>query len=168
MTLGLLTLHFIFVAVTGLSVFYGVLISEGGGAFGHHITLALASTLLGVFTHTMTYFYFVGMGSNLKRTVEEHNQGHEHLAASKKLKVKVFPWAFGGMALLMTTFVLGGGAHTNAFPSIIHKIPGYLVLAYSCIALFAEGYYLLKQNTLVNLFQMELSNSKERLTKTKS
>ena len=68
----------------------------------------------------------------------------------------MLPWAFGGMFLLMVTFVLGGGAHTRAIPSWIHGGLGYLALAYSLVALLVEGYYLLKQNTVVNAFQREL------------
>lgn len=109
----------------------------------------------------MTYFYFVGMGSNLKRAVEEHGRGKDRLAESRKIKAKVLPWAFLGMGILMVTFILGGGAHTRAIPSWIHGGLGYFALGYSVVALLVEGYYLLQQNGLVNAFQRELLGARE-------
>ncbi|MGH9322951.1 MAG: hypothetical protein ACRD3V_24075, partial [Vicinamibacteria bacterium] len=121
-----------------------------------------AAASLAVFTHTMTYFYFVGMGANLTRAVEEHGRGGERLRSSRRIKGKVLPWAFGGMGLLMVTFILGGGAHTRAIPSWIHDGLGYLSLAYSVIAFVVEAYYLLQQNSLVNAFQRELVGAQAR------
>ena len=63
----------------------------------------------------MTYFYFVGMSSNLKRAVEEHGRGKDRLAESRRIKAKVMPWAFGGMFLLMVTFILGGAPIRGPF-----------------------------------------------------
>jgi len=156
MTVGLLTLHLISIGTIAITVFYGIRIPQGGGAFGHHFMYALAAASLAVFTHTMTYFYFVGMSGNLKRAVEEHGRGKETLARSRRLKAKVLPWAFGGMGLLMVTFILGGAAHTRVIPGWVHGGLGYLALVFSAVAFLVEGYYLLRQNTLVNAFQREL------------
>ncbi len=156
MTIALLTLHLISIGILAVTVFYGIHIPDGGGAFGRHFMLALISALLAVFTHTMTYFYFVGMSGNLKRAVQEHGRGEERLLESRRIKSKVLPWAFGGMFLLMVAFIMGGAAHTRAIPSWIYGGLGYLALGYSLVALLVEGYYLLKQNTVVNAFQREL------------
>jgi hypothetical protein len=168
MTIGLLTLHLISVAAIGVTVYFGIQIPEGGGAFGRHFMYALGAAIVAVFTHTMTYFYFVGMGGNLKRAVQElrekepgrTHKGEEWLRASRRIKAKVLPWAFLGMGLLMVTFILGGGAHTRAIPAWIHSGLGYLSLLYSLVALFVEGYYLLRQNSIVNTFQRELLGEK--------
>jgi hypothetical protein len=101
------------------------------------------------------------MGSSLKRAVAEHGRGSERLASSRRIKARVLPWAFSGMVLLMVTFILGGGAHTRAIPAWIHGALGYLSLVYSLLALVAEGYYLLQQNSLVNAFQRELLGVRE-------
>lgn len=156
MTIGLLTLHFLSIVAIATTVFYGIHIPGGGGAFGRHFLIALIAAMLAVFSHTMTYFYFVGMGSNLKKAVQEHGRGQERLARSRAVKAKVLPWAFGGMFLLMATFILGGGAHTRAIPSWIHTSLGYASLIYSIVAMLVEGYYLLQQNSIVNAFQREL------------
>lgn len=161
MTIGLLTLHVLSIAAIAITVFYGIKIPEGGGAFGRHFMIALVAAMLAVFTHTMTYFYFAGMSGNLKRAVEEHGKGKDRLLESRRIKAKVLPWAFGGMGLLMATFILGGAAHTRAIPSWIHNGLGYLALAYSGLALLVEGYYLLQQNAIVNAFQRELTGAKK-------
>ena len=161
MTIGLLTLHLFSIAAIAITVFYGIKIPEGGGAFGRHFMIALIAAIVAVFTHTMTYFYFAGMSGNIKRAVQEHGKGKERLLESRRIKAKVLPWAFGGMGLLMVTFILGGGAHTRAIPSWIHSGLGYLALIYSGIALFVEGYYLLQQNALTNAFHRELTGAKE-------
>lgn len=158
MTIGLLTLHVLSITGIAITVFYGIHIPEGGGAFGRHFLYALAAACLAVFTHTMTYFYFVGMSGNLKRAVEEHGRGKDRLAESRRIKAKVMPWAFGGMFLLMVTFILGGGAHTRAIPGWIHWTLGYSALAFSVVSFLVEGYYLLRQNSLVNAFQRELTS----------
>ncbi len=161
MTIGLLTLHFLSIGTIAVTVFYGINIPGGGGAFGRHFLFSLGAATLAVFTHTMTYFYFVGMGSNLKKAVQEHGRGEDRLRESRRIKAKVLPWAFAGMGLLMVTFILGGGAHTRAIPSWIHSGLGYLALAYSGLALFVEGYYLLQQNALTNAFHRELTGAKK-------
>jgi hypothetical protein len=160
MTIGLLTMHFLSIAAIGMTVFYGIKIPEGGGAFGRHFMLALVAAMLAVFTHTMTYFYFAGMSGNIKRAVEEHGKGKDRLLESRRVKAKVLPWAFGGMGLLMVTFVLGGAAHTRALPAWTHGGLGYIALVYSGIALLVEGYYLLQQNAIANAFQRELLGAK--------
>ena len=156
MTLGLLTLHLVSLVAIAATVLYGIYIPEGGGALGRHLYAGLITVMLAVFAHTMTYFYFVGMSSSIKKAVEEFGRGHDELKQARRLKVKVFPWAAVGMLLVMTTFILGGGAHTRAMPSWIHSGLGYLTVAYSLLALLVEGRLLFAQNRLVNQFQREL------------
>ncbi len=153
-------MHFLSIAAIGITVFYGIKIPEGGGAFGRHFMVALVAAMLAVFTHTMTYFYFAGMSGNIKRAVEEHGRGKDRLLESRRVKAKVLPWAFGGMGLLMVTFVLGGAAHTRAIPPWVHGGLGYLALIYSGLALLVEGYYLLQQNAIANAYQRELQGAK--------
>jgi hypothetical protein len=156
MTVALLTLNVISLVAIGVTVFYGILIPQGGGALGHHLILGLVTVLLAVFTHTMTFFYFIGIASSIRRAVEETGIGAKHLKQVRQLRSRVFPWAGGAMLLLMTTFVLGGAAHTRALPGWVHGSLGYLVLAFSAVALFVEASYLMQQNRVVNEIDQEL------------
>ncbi len=46
MTIALLTLHLVSIVTIAMTVFYGIHIPEGGGAFGHHFMYALAAASL--------------------------------------------------------------------------------------------------------------------------
>ena len=150
MTVALLTLNVISLIAIAVTVFYGIMIPEGGGALGRHLTIGLFAILLAVFTHTMTFFYFIGIASSIRRAVEETGVGGEHLKQVRRLRSQVFPWAGGAMLILMTTFVLGGAAHTRALPGWIHGSLGYIALGTSVVALLVEAHYLMAQNRVVN------------------
>ena len=156
MTVALLTLNVISLVAIAVTVFYGIMIPEGGGALGRHLTLGLLAILLAVFAHTMTFFYFIGIASSIRRAVEETGIGAEHLKQVRRLRSQVFPWAGGAMLILMTTFVMGGAAHTRALPSWIHGSLGYLALGTSFVALLVEASYLMQQNRVVNELDREL------------
>ncbi|MFQ5790829.1 MAG: hypothetical protein ACE5JI_10175 [Acidobacteriota bacterium] len=162
MTIALLTLNVLTLAAISVTVFYGTLIPHGGGALGEHLSWGLLTVLLGVFTHTMTFFYFIGVGSSIRRAVEEFGVGAEYWRTSQGLKGRVFAWAGAGMLLLMVTFVLGGGAHTRAFPGWVHSVPGYLALVFSVVALGVEAHYLFRQNRTVNDFNRLLAANQVR------
>jgi hypothetical protein len=156
MTVALLTLNAISLVAIAVTVFYGIMIPEGGGALGRHLTLGLLAVLLAVFAHTMTFFYFIGIASSIRRAVEETGIGAEQLKQVRRLRSQVFPWAGGAMLILMTTFVLGGAAHTRALPSWVHGSLGYLALGTSFVALLVEASYLMQQNRVVNEVDREL------------
>lgn len=156
MTTALLTLNAISLLAIAVTVFYGIMIPEGGGALGSHLTIGLLAILLSVFAHTMTFFYFIGVASSIRRALEETGIGSEHLKQARKLRSRVFPWAGGAMLVLMTTFVMGGAAHTRALPSWVHTSLGYFALGLSAIALLVEASYLMQQNRVVNAVDQEL------------
>lgn len=164
MTVALLTLNIISLLTLSVVAFYGAIIPQGHGALGKHLSLALLAILLGVFTHTMTYFYFIGIGSSLRRAVEETGRGKETLRQSRRIKAKVFPWAGAAVLLLMTAFILGGAAHTRALPSWVHGSLGYIVVGFSAVAFVMEARYLIEQNRLVNELQRTLVGADSKHT----
>jgi hypothetical protein len=156
MTVALLTLNVISLVAIAVTVFYGIMIPEGGGALGRHLSIGLLAILLAVFTHTMTFFYFIGIASSIRRAVEETGIGAAYLKQVRRLRSQVFPWAGGAMLILMTTFVLGGAAHTRALPGWVHGSFGYVALGTSFVALLVEAHYLMRQNRVVNEIDREL------------
>ena len=64
------------------------------------------------------------------------------------------PWALGGMFAPMVAFILGGGAHTRAFPPLVHIGAGYLAFAGAVGAMLVVGIALLRQNRIVEAFQL--------------
>ena len=53
----------------------------------------------------------------------------------------------------MAAFILGGGAHTRAFPAVIHSVAGYLILLFAAAAMVVVGLALLRQNRIVEAFE---------------
>ncbi len=158
MALALLTFH-----LAGLAVFawtcFAPFIGEG---IAGHIWLGLAAVMLVVFAHTMSYLYLVAMTSVMRKALAGESgprvfvndpRGDELLARSRRLKASVSKWALGGMGLPMVAFILGGGAHTRAFPPVIHAAIAYAVLAFLVAAALFVGLGLLRQNRLVEAFQ---------------
>jgi hypothetical protein len=152
MTVALITLNLIALGALGLTAFYGHHIPQGGGALGRHLLLGLVATLLAVFAQVMTFFYFIGMSSTIRKSVEETVLGHELLRQSRMLKSQVFPWAAGAMGLLMLTFILGGAAHTRVLPGWVHGGLGYFSVAVAAAAFVQEVHLLFRLNYLVNEF----------------
>ena len=159
MALALLTVH-----LAGLLVFawtcFASVTDEG---IAGHIWLGLAAVMLVVFAHTMSYLYLVAMTSVIRKALAgksgppvlvDDPRGPELLKRSKRLKAGVAWWAVGGMVLPMVAFILGGGAHTRAFPPLVHSGAAYAVLAFTAAAAVVIGLALLRQNRIVEAFQL--------------
>ncbi len=163
MTIALFTLNALSLAAIAVAVFYGNLVPEGGGAFGRHFTMALIAVVLGVFTHCMTFFYFIGVGSSIRKAALEHQPAVDSFHQSRRLRSRVFPWAGGAMMALMTTFILGGAAHTRAVPGWLHGAAGYFTVSFSLLALWVEAYYMVRQNAVANALQRQLVENSNHL-----
>lgn len=153
MVLGLLTLHALGLAAFTYTCFGGAV----RGALAPHIWAGLIAVLLVVFAHTMSYFYLVAMTSMMKKALAEvpaDAPGQALLARSRRLKASAMPWALGGMFAPMVAFILGGGAHTRAFPPLVHTGAGYLVFTFTAAAMLVVGIALLRQNRIVEAFQI--------------
>lgn len=159
MALALLTIH-----AAGLAVFAWTCFgSLGGDGIAVHIWAGLAAVMLVVFAHTMSYLYLVAMTSVMRKALAGESgppvlvddpRGPELLGRSRRLKSSVSGWAMGGMVLPMVAFILGGGAHTRAFPSAVHSLAAWVVLAFLLIAAVIVGLALLRQNRLIEAFQL--------------
>ena len=158
MALGLLTVHALGLAALAVTCFGGF----GADSLAGHIWAGLISVLLVVFAHTMSTFYFVAMTSVIRKALAgetgppalpDDPRGAELLARSRRLRASVTPWTFGGMLLPMAAFILGGGAHTRAFPAVIHSAAGYLILLFAAAAMVVVGLALLRQNRIVEAFE---------------
>lgn len=158
MTVALLTLNAISLATIAATVFYGNIIPQGGGALGRHLTLGLIAILLALFAHTMTFFYFIGVSTSIRKAVQDAGVGAEQLKQVRRLRSQVFPWAGGAMLTLMIAFILGGGAHTMALPAWIHGGFGYLAFISGLVAFIVEALYLMRQNRAVHDLEQELQS----------
>src|ERR1700737_5220562 len=90
------------------------------GHVAQHIFLALATVVLGLFSQSMTMFFFIGTGKQLKDKAKGADFEPEVRQATRALTMKVSPAATYAMLLLMLTFIMGGGVASGQTPRWLH------------------------------------------------
>lgn len=103
-----------------------------------HVLVALASSLLLLFSHCWIMFYLIGTGKAIKEVVQQHGLEAQIVEDTKRFKNASYPWLMLAMALAMATFILGGGAATGSLPSWIHHGLFFLALVTQGKALWVE------------------------------
>ena len=106
------------------------------GHYAQHIFLALATVVIGLFSQSMTMFFFIGTGKQLKDKAKGSEHEPDVRKATRALAMGVSPIATYAMAALMTTFIMGGGVSSGKTPRWLH-----LSLSAATIALFARAYW---------------------------
>ncbi len=138
-----------FAALAGAGAL-GYALRADAARFANHFHLALVATLLGVFGHAMTMFYFIGTGKAIKEVVRERNLDAEILRATRRQNMRASSWATLATACLMSLFIMGGGTHTGAIPPLVHEASFYVTLVVSGAASFIEIRLLAEQNALAD------------------
>jgi hypothetical protein len=129
-----------FLLITTLLSLAGLLATSMAGfiaAPGHtaqHIFLALGTVVMGLFSQSMTMFFFIGTGKEIKRA---SNQDPEVVQQTRAFKSRVFPAATYAMLVLMLTFIMGGGVASGQTPRWLH-----LTLSAATVLLFARAYWI--------------------------
>jgi hypothetical protein len=108
------------------------LTADSGAETAYHITAALATVVLGLFSQSMTMFFFIGTGKEIKEKTRESDV----IGRTREFKSRVFPAALYAMLTIMVTFILGGGVHTGKLPVWTHQI-----LAAASILMYARAYW---------------------------
>ena len=91
-----------------------------GPEMSRHVLVALASSLLLLFSHCWIMFYLIGTGKAIKDAVAEHGLEPALIEETKRFKNRSYPSLMLAMGLAMATFILGGGAATNSLPVWVH------------------------------------------------
>lgn len=97
-----------------------------------HIITAIVTVVIGLFSQSMTMFFFIGTGKELK---DASNQDAGVVQSTKAFKNRVFPAAMWAMAAIMVTFIMGGGVGQGRTPIWLHD-----ALAALSIFLYARAY----------------------------
>src|SRR5579859_5665029 len=108
----------------------GFLVSPGHAA--QHIFMALGTVVIGLFSQSMTMFFFIGTGKQLKDSVKGGEREAEVRKSTRALAMRVSPAATYAMVLLMILFITGGGVATGKTPRWLH-----LTLAIATLVLYA-------------------------------
>jgi amino acid transporter len=117
------------------------------GHYANHIFLSLATVVLGLFSQSMTMFFFIGTGKEIKQA---SNQDASVVQQTRVFKSRVFPPAMYAMLLLMVTFIMGGGVTSGKTPHWLH-----LTLAAASLLLYARAYWVEIQAMTANARLME-------------
>ncbi len=99
-----------------------------------HIIVALVTVVVGLFSQSMTMFFFIGTGKELK---EKSKQDADVVQRTKDFKSRVFPSAMWSMTAIMVTFITGGGVGLGKTPIWLHD-----ALAALSIFMFARAYWI--------------------------
>jgi len=117
------------------------------GHVATHIFCALATAILGLFSQSMTMFFFIGTGKEIK---EASNNDDAVVQRTKAFKMKVFPTAMYAMLVLMVTFIMGGGVASGKTPHWLH-----LSLFIASLAMYCRAYWVQLQAMMENATLME-------------
>jgi len=112
-----------------------------------HIIVAIVTVVIGLFSQSMTMFFFIGTGKELK---EKSNMDSSVVQRTKAFKAKVFPTATYAMAVIMITFITGGGVGSGRTPRWLHD-----ALTVASIAMYARAYWVQIQAMHENASLME-------------
>ena len=82
-----------------------------------HMIAAIATVVIGLFSQSMTMFFFIGTGKELK---DASDQDPDVVQRTRAFKNSVFPAAMWAMAAIMVTFITGGGVGQGKTPIWLH------------------------------------------------
>ena len=103
------------------------------GHVATHILVALITSILGLFSQSMTMFFFIGTGKEIK---EKSNENPDAVRKTRAFKSQVFPAAMYAIGALMVTFIMGGGVGSGKTPRWLHD-----ALATVTLVLYGRAYY---------------------------
>jgi hypothetical protein len=106
------------------------------GHVAQHIFLALGTVVLGLFSQSMTMFFFIGTGKQLKDKAKGADYEPDVRKGTRALAMRVSPIATYAMAALMVTFIMGGGVASGKTPRWLH-----LTLSAVTVVLYARAYW---------------------------
>jgi hypothetical protein len=121
--------------------------TAGPGHHAQHIFFALGTVVLGLFSQSMTMFFFIGTGKEIKDAAKNDAAVVQR---TKDFKARVFPAAFYAMMVLMVTFIMGGGVAGGKTPHWLH-----LTLSTATLVMYGRAYWVQLQAMHENAGLME-------------
>jgi len=156
MVLGLLTTSLLSIVCFVITVFLGW---QGRANVSQHVLYGIFATFLVTLAQSMTMFYFIGTGKQVKDLVatKPAAMGNDFIRRTKIFKARVFPPALWAMLFTMATFIIGGGVHTNMIPAWIHGVLAAAALYYNLVAFWRDAKYMLEHNVLMSELERQLN-----------
>ena len=102
-----------------------------------HIFVSLVTVMAGLFSQSMTMFFFIGTGKQLKDKVAGAKSEATVRQATRALAMRVSPAATYAMAMLMVLFITGGGVASGRTPHWVH-----VALTIATLLLYVRAYWI--------------------------
>jgi hypothetical protein len=116
-----------------------------------HILFGFFTTFLVTLTQSMTMFYFIGTGKQVKDLAAALPAGPQLVQRTKVFKTKVFPPSLWAMLFTMATMIIGGGVHTHVSwtPPLLHAALAVISLYYNIVAFWKEAKCMIENNIVM-------------------
>ena len=116
-----------------------------------HVLFGFFTTFLVTLSQSMTMFYFIGTGKQVKDLVASLPSGPSLVQRTKVFKAKVFPPALWAMLFTMATMIIGGGVHTHVSwtPPLLHALLAAVSLYFNIVAFWKEAKYMIENNMVL-------------------
>src|SRR5437762_14184481 len=149
MVLALLTAALISIVCFIVTLLMGFMIVKT--TLAQHVLFGFFTTFMVTLSQSMTMFYFIGTGKQVKDLVASLPAGAELVRRTKVFKAKVFPPALWAMLFTMATMIIGGGVHTRVSwtPPLLHAALAAVSLYYNIVAFWKEAKYMIENNMLM-------------------
>ena len=148
MVLALLTTSFVSIVCFVITVVTGFTM-QGRTGLSQHFLFGFFTTFLVALAQSMTMFYFIGTGKQVKDLVASYPAGQELIQRTKRFKAKVFPPATWAILFTMAAMILGGGVDTRVVPAFVHTLLAIAALYYNLVAFWREAKYMIEHNMLM-------------------
>lgn len=158
MVLALLTTSLLSIVCFIVSVVLGFTM-EGRATVSQHVLFGLFTTFLVTLAQSMTMFYFIGTGKQVKDLVVNDEAGPKFIQRTKVFKARVFPPALWAMLFTMAAMIIGGGVHTRVIPPLVHLLLAAVALYFNVVAFFREARYMIEHNLLMEELEKRLESA---------
>jgi hypothetical protein len=149
MVLALLTSALVSIVCFVATLLMGFMVVKT--TLAQHVLFGFFTTFLVTLSQSMTMFYFIGTGKQVKDLVASLPAGPELVQRTKVFKAKVFPPALWAMLFTMATMIIGGGVHTRVAwtPPLLHTLLAAVSLYFNVVAFWREAKYMIENNMLL-------------------
>jgi hypothetical protein len=149
MVLALLTAGLLSIVCFIVTLLMGFMVVKT--TLAQHVLFGFFTTFLVTLTQSMTMFYFIGTGKQVKDLVASLSSGPALVQRTKVFKAKVFPPALWAMLFTMATMIIGGGVHTRVSwtPPLLHTALAAVSLYFNIVAFWKEAKYMIENNMLM-------------------
>ena len=155
MVLGLLTTSFLGIVCFIAAIIIGFTVDAGAG-MQRHFLFGFFTTFLVTLAQSMTMFYFIGTGKQVKDLVAGGPMAQEFNQRTKLFKAKFFPPALWAMLFTMATMIIGGGVHTRVIPPLVHTSLAAVALYFNVVAFWRGAKYMIEHSVLMEELEKRL------------